>query len=173
MTLTGGLTTGSGGAISVANDISESTLEIVNCTISENQAGNQGGGISFFSAGNLIVTDSEISNNSVGASGSGGGIHADLLGSLNLDNSVEIRNTAITGNTVGTLASGGNAGHAAFFIRQGDDDGSVGIYDTLIQNNQALGQEANFAGGHIDSDGALMIERSTIANHVPACALAV
>ena len=148
LTITGGdssLTRGGGGIFSREN------LRIDDCIIAGNRANHDplvsdgsGGGISCVS-GNLVVTDSLISNN--WAADSGGGIYC-LGGNLSIDGST------ISGNTASTdTGYGGGVYHG--------DDGDVTITNSTISGNTA----EKFGGGISNRVGNVSISGSTVSDN--------
>ncbi|MFI5455752.1 MAG: beta strand repeat-containing protein [Isosphaerales bacterium] len=113
----------------------DGTLTVTDCTIANNEADGDGGGIQNESDGTLTITNSTITGNS---GGDGGGI--DNYGTLTITNST------ITGN------SGSEGG--GIFNKEG---GTATVTGSTIENNSAA------AGGGIESEGPLTIVNSTIA----------
>ena len=84
-------------------------MTIANAVITDNYAGNDGGGVQFYdSNGNVTISNTEISNNT--AYYGGGGLYADGADSLD----ITITGSTITGNIAGYGSgekySGGNGG---------------------------------------------------------------
>ena len=129
-----------GGAVYV-NSISE--LKCEECTISSNTA-NYGGGIySKLSTNNIIIKNSEISNNKTIA-GSGGGIYA--YGDLEISG----KSTLIKDNEANTYGGG-------IMIKS-----NAVINSGTISGNKAI----NNAGGGIRVDGSLTLNGGTIENNI-------
>ena len=126
VTITGGTTTGDGGAIKT----SSAPVSVTNSTISGNTASGDGGGIRE-SSGDVTVTNSTISGNT--ASGDGGGIRES-------SGNVTVTNSTMSGNT----ASGANSEGGA--IRE-SSGGITLIYSTLTQNTAPDG--ANLRGADL------------------------
>ena len=131
--LTGGAATGNGGAI-----LSETLglLSIESSVISDSSAvaadfREGGGGI--FAAGDVAITGSTISGNSVtsGSSGAGGGIRA--------DGDVTVTDSTISGNSIAANKTGYSGG---IFSHYGD----VTITGSTISGNSASGDFARGAG---------------------------
>jgi hypothetical protein len=126
------------------------TLELADCTISENTASGRGGGIrNEPTTGNLIFTRGSILNNTADL---GGGISS-LGGAIpDLDNGIELRNVTISGNST-TGGAGGGIFHQLSFVR---------LYSCTITDNVA----ATFGGGvHRNNSGDLHLENTLIANN--------
>ena len=87
------ITTFNGGGI--ANDLA-GTMTIINSTIANNNAAQNGGGIN--TVGILTVINSTIAYNSVNPGGAGGGIYA-TTGTTTLYNTIVALNTSGTGTT--------------------------------------------------------------------------
>ena len=121
----------------------------------------RGGGLAFQGVGHLSLEYVGITDNFVASGGQGDGLYVSQSHSSGNDVRVEIRNSQITGNE----ARGGSANDAGLFISQSTSAAIVGIYDSVIDKNRALGRESNFAAGRIDSDGTITIERSTITGN--------
>ena len=139
LTISNGSVPSRGGGAGIANTTS-GTVNITNCTISDNFASNDGaGGGIFTQIGTVNVTNSTISGNSAV---NGGGI-------FNGGGTVTITNTTIFGNS---SADGG-----AMYIGSGF---------VTITNSTFSGNSASSTGGaiHIDS-GAVTITNSTISSN--------
>ena len=119
-------------------------LTVTDSTISDNTVGGWGGGIYNTSGSTLTLTNTTVSGNTIG--GSGGGIYNDRA-TLNLTNST------ISGNTAGVRACGG------------------GIYDSngtlTITNGTISGNTTGGCGGGISiSDrGTVSITNSTVSGN--------
>jgi CSLREA domain-containing protein len=132
MTLTGGNTPSSGGAIS---GLSETTLEVVESAIVGNVSGNSGGAIQLNAEANLTVLRSSISGNS--APGAGGAIQ------LNSDSRSSIIDSTISGNRSLGGPGGGRGGAIQF-----NTPSNTVMTNTTISGNSALqGTLVSGAGG--------------------------
>ena len=153
VTLTGGSTSGTGGAIN-ASDSGGGSLTIRRSTIRGNSSSstgsdpsgdnNNGGGGIFTGVRSLVVIDSTISGNSSAADG--GGINSPLEANVTLINST------VSGNTAGARGGG------LYF-----DDGDARIINSTITNNTAAGAGGGI-GNYADGSGeSLTIHNSIIA----------
>ena len=122
------------------------TVTVSNSTLSDNLAGN--GGAIRNSGGTLTVSHSILSGN---GSAFGGGIYNDSSGTVTVDNSTLINNSAEISHYDGTL---------------GDGDGGA-IYNSAgtvtISNSILSGNVADLSGGGIfnDSQGTVTVENSS------------
>jgi len=166
LTLSGGRSAGSGGAIFAADT---ATVEIEDSTVSGNSAAADGGGIYSGQNATVTITDSTISSNSAGEDG--GGIYSNYYSSLTIDNSRILKNKADYGggifghdNGVVTITrstvSGNSAGTRGGGIFN-DANGTVTITDSTISGNRSDG------GGGIFNNfsGQLTIANSTISGN--------
>lgn len=140
------------------------TLFIDNCVIDGNSAdGNavvdvvaQGGGI--WSAGNLNMVQSTVSNNTaIGSGAKGGGIRVGD-GSMIVDRSVVFSNLAEASSLVNSGAFGGG-------ITIDGGTGTLAIQDSVISSNQAISNDAS-GGGGLALIGGVRIVRSTVASNL-------
>ena len=92
LTLTGGNTQGSGGAILSAED-----LRITNSVLNNNYSNEGGGAIAIVNGGSLTVTDSTITNNSASQ---GGGINVEQNSTVEIINTIVSENSALTGGGI-------------------------------------------------------------------------
>jgi len=144
-----------GGGIAV-RDTNAFTLDVRNSTITGNSAISGGGGISS-RAQYVLLTNSTVSDNEA-SYGGGLELRAFSYGPA----SIEIQQSIITNNTVGS----GDRGGAGMYVRQ--IGGEVTISNTVISGNRAIGNEANFGGLRIKMySGVLKIDRSTISETEP------
>ena len=134
MTLTGGSTTGDGGAI----EVSFANLTVADSTITGNSAG-VGGGI-YNSRGSTTVTNTTISGNT--ATTRGGGIRS----FVDVDDSLTITDSVVSGNTA--VEQGGGIYSSG---------GTTTISNTTIENNSS-----GYGGGIFNQDANLEITGSTI-----------
>jgi hypothetical protein len=138
MTLTGGDTNGSGGAIQAAGHLNLDDVSIVG-----NAALNEGGAI--YTTHRLNVSASEIVDNRSG--GSGGGLHA--VGS----NNMLISNSLISGNT---SAVGGG-----LFV---DDSDFTIVHSTFTDNHADPGPQSRGGGIYVRDSIILAAEAVITAN---------
>ena len=125
VTLTGGSTSGTGGAI---NAIGTGSLTILRSTISGNSAAADGGGINSPYTSDVTLINSTVSGNTAGERG--GGLYFD-------DGDAWIINSTITNNTAGGV--GGGIGNL--------DDGygeSLSIHNSIIAGNSDNGSAPDF-----------------------------
>jgi len=137
-TITGNRTGTSGGGIYVAKD---ADIELINCSINENEASG-GGGIG--TSGAVLMSGGTINNNNV-RWGSGGGIKIDENGSFTMSGGY------VSGNT--SLSSGGG-----IYI---DKNGSFTMSGGYVSGNTS----PNSTGGGIYIEGKCIIEDGVISNN--------
>ena len=131
----------------------DETLVLTGCTISNNSASSDGGGIIAIGT-TLTVIDSLISANTAG---SGGGLTFYSVG-VNTPSSTILRNSTFSGNR----ATSGNGG-AAEFVTSPDD--SLDIENCTITANNA----ASTGGGvWLDAAQAITVESSILAGNSAA-----
>jgi len=120
-----------------------STVTISNSTFSNNQSGQEGGGIS--NAGTMTLTGSMVSNNS--ATGGGGGI-------INFGG-LTVINSSITGNAGTHPSVGGGGIH---------NQGTLDVSNSTISGNSA--SSINGGGGIFNGPvGTLFLEGTTISGN--------
>jgi predicted outer membrane repeat protein len=147
--LTGNETTGTGGAIhsqisASPNTDSNAPLTIIDSEISDNTAGESGGGLNLYKVGNVTITNTVVSGNETLYGG--GGIYTKYAGNVTIDSSTFDQNTA-----------GGDGG---------------GLYATFtdsftMTNSTVSGNQATDGGGlELGKNGDVLIANSTIANNV-------
>ena len=140
LTISGGSAT-NGGGIDVANG---GTMTVIDCTITANTAGSEGGGIA--SAGMLTVIDSTIEGNSTtGYFSYGGGIYS--VGTLTVTGST------IAGNSTTTNGAG-------IFTA-----GSATVSGSTIQDNTLTGNPYGGGGAGISSFGVLTVNDCAITDN--------
>jgi len=130
LTISGGMTTQSGGGISNAG-----TLSVTDCTISHNSTstGSGGGGGGVYNAGTLTIIGSTVSGNTANPQdyNAGGGIYD--AGTLT------VNGCTISGNSA-------NSGGGAFFV---NSDHAATISDTTFSDNSAIlvpNAQGNYGG---------------------------
>lgn len=142
--LTGGSTLLNGGAM----DISNSTVQVTACEISNNTALGNGGAIN--NAGSLYINNSIVTENTAlgTASSNGGGAIFNNGGTLVIENGTTLSHNMATGLS----GSGG-----AIF----SSSGAVTVSNSVIDSNAA-----NRAGGAIEMiNGSVMINGSLLSNN--------
>ncbi|GAA1476749.1 hypothetical protein GCM10009623_11950 [Nocardioides aestuarii] len=137
---------GSGGGI--LNNLG--TLEVTGSTLEANDASRAGGGIEA-NVGTTTVTGSVLSGNSTGAApGNGGGLHLTGAGTVAVEGSQVLDNTA--------AAEGGGLWNSA--------TGEMDVSDSVLRRNVAAGAAADQGGGGLFNDGgALTVADSTVADN--------
>lgn len=147
--LSGNETTGTGGAIHSQYSASQNTdryapLTIIDSEISDNTAGDAGGGLSLKEMGNVTISNTVISGNTAGSGG--GGLYANATGDIAIDSSTFDNNTADT--------DGGG-----LYATETD---SFTMTNSTVSGNQA----ADGAGIELGDNGDVLIANSTIVNNV-------
>jgi CSLREA domain-containing protein len=118
------------------------TMTIVNSTIADNFAENEGGGI--LNAGTLTITGSTLSGNDAGGPG----------GAIRNNRFLTLINTTISGNTARVGAAISN-----------ESNTTIGMTNLTIANNQA----DSGAGGVANiSDGAISVLNTIVTGNAPA-----
>jgi hypothetical protein len=168
VTLTGGRTTASGGAIGAGGVLAASitvsncvlqgnssaglggaigvpfgTLTIMNCTIANNTSAAGGGGVSYYDGGSFNVSNCTIVNN---VAPEGGGIFADDVAPP----TAVVANSTITGNTA-TNSGGG------VFLYQGTGSGTL-----TFDNSIVAGNSATVGGPDINATATIAAEYSAL-----------
>jgi hypothetical protein len=183
-TITDNSATADGGGVVMENTVSTPwTLTVQNSLISNNRAGDAGGGIDSDGSGKVLVTDSTISGNS--SVNQGGGIWLDAIqdgtvfqtANLTVTGTLISGNVAIAGDNVG--GGIGNAGNGTVTIKSstvadnfsgtlgggfGDENGvgTLVVLDSTFVNNDAIGD-----GGGIEAGGpSTTINDSTITGNI-------
>jgi len=147
--LTGNEAIDTGGAIhsqpsASPNTDSNAPLTIIDSEISDNTAGESGGGLNLYMVGNVTITNTVVSGNATLYGG--GGIYTRNAGNVSIDSSTFDQNTA-----------GGDGG---------------GLYATFtdsftMTNSTVSGNQATDGGGlELGKNGDVLIANSTIANNV-------
>ena len=137
--ITGGDVLGNGAGIYVYTG---DTLNLIYCTVDNNKASLDGGGI--INAGTLTLTDCTLMNNTV--TQRGGGI-------MNARGTLTITNSTVSGNT----STNGDGGGIYNF------DGTVTLINSTITNNRAI----NVMGGGIYNriNSTLMLTDCTVSDN--------
>jgi hypothetical protein len=173
MVVSGNVSQGAGGAISMENPLDFSTpwtLKVVNSTISGNRAGDAGGGINTKGNGRVIISQSVISDNVCENQGAGIWLDTIDVGAVHQSAVLTVTQSVISDNV--SLAAGnfgggiGNAGNDALATGQTQLPGemqAVSIIDSTVSGNVT----ASTGGGYGDENGqgTLFVQNSTIANN--------
>jgi hypothetical protein len=150
-----GLAINTGRAVVGGGIYNAGILEVVECSISGNEAGGVrqtglGGGIYNAVGAEIAIINSTISDN---AADQGGGIYN--------DGSMQIANTAISDNFVGRAFWQASVGGAIY------NGGTLDIANSTISGNTATGTlQSGGIGGGIFNSGTLVIINSTISGNL-------
>ena len=173
-------TSGSGGGI-LNND--GGRLEITGTRIMRNSANRAGGGIEDTSDESVVITDSDLSENTTGsAPGNGGGLHVTGSATITITDSnvkdniaaseggglwhgtgiMNVSNTSIKRNSAnGTTATEGGAG--IFVLR-----GLLNLTDSEVADNEAISGSASGGGLLLDSLSNAVLTNVTFRNNSSA-----
>jgi hypothetical protein len=124
-------------------------LNLNNCTVINNHAGDAGGGVEEDGTGFVNINNSTLANNTCLNQGAGVWLDAINGGTATLT----ATNSVVSGNTAGMLGGGiGNAGN-----------GAVSILNSTVENNFTPG----FGGGFADQNnlGTLAVQNSFFLNN--------
>jgi hypothetical protein len=181
LTLTDGYTTGSGGAVDVADD---APVDLVDDTITDSTAAGTGSGGAVSTNGKLSVTGSTITGNTA-PGGVGGGIDADAAGKLSVASSIVSGNSSgtsgggvysankygldISGSTIAgnTSASGGGVeirGYTGKYFETPPNP--IAITGSTIADNKATDGAGIELERHVSSGIEVQIDSSTISGNV-------
>jgi hypothetical protein len=146
LTITGGNNPADGGGIVIDDG---ANLTLINVNITANHTGKRGGGI--YNAGNLVLIDSVVGNNT--ADGDGGGIFSDAEWTTNVEASTLQRNSA----------SGHGGGFAEMDVGSGTGGWAEFLYDSSLKNNsgQSGGNDAYVNAGSLYGDNSSTLGDST------------
>jgi predicted outer membrane repeat protein len=147
LTITGSVTSGSGGAIWVGADYN---LTVTDAVISGNTSGGRGGAIYFDVNGSLAITNSSITHNSSGAGG-GGVYFFGTATSYTISNSTIANNTGVNGaglsfeafsgtstaNIINSTITGNSASGTGGGINFDSGAGSITLDNTIVSGNTA------------------------------------
>ncbi len=149
-----------GGGIAVT---ATSNYTVRNCTISGN-TGRRGGGIYFSSGGSLIIESSTLSGNistTVGTNGGGGLYFFGVVGAggfvirnstiagnttagsggglvlRQLNGTLQLQNSTITGNTANTTGTGAGYGGGGIALALGNANSALAIESSIVSGNTA------------------------------------
>ena len=146
------------------------SFTIIDSEISDNTAGNDGGGFSFYNAVEVTITNTVVSGNS--SDQQGGGAYLYNVGNVSIDSSTFDQNTAVrTGGGLNiyevgdvtitnTVVSGNTAGKGggAFFYNVGN----VSIDSSTFDQNSAV----TYGGGvHATSSDSFTMTNSTVSGN--------
>jgi hypothetical protein len=169
--LTGNTATNDGGGLELENLVSTPwTLRVLNSTVSNNHAGDAGGGVDVVGHGHTIVTSSTFSGNST--SNQGGAIWLDAVENNGV---FETSSLAVTGSTfsdnITTNAGGvgGAIGQAGDGFPGGATNGNVA--GVVITSSTFVGNyTAGMGGAYGDQNGGgkLVVLNSTFTGNVSA-----
>jgi hypothetical protein len=156
--ITDNAATADGGGVVSENAVSVPwTFTITNTVISNNRAGDAGGGIDVDGSGKVFVTDSSITGNSSVNQGAGIWLDAIQDGNVFQTADLTVTGTLISGNRAlagGNVGGGiGNAGN-----------GTVTIQSSTVADNYAGGNGGGF--GDENAQGTLVVLDSTFVNNV-------
>ena len=120
-----------------------------------------GGGI--MNEGSLIIDRCIIEDNGFGLEG--GGILNETTGTLNLTNSIVLRNDAHDG---GGILNFGTAiiTHSSIIDNSAEGGGGIENFGTATIQNSTISENGAHSGGGISNGGTMTIMNSTIANNV-------
>jgi hypothetical protein len=142
--------TGTSGGIDI---VEESVANIINCTIIENSASNQGGGLFAYSSNIQIEASSFINNSTTGWAG--GGIFA-------ANSELQIDQCTFNNNNVNGIGG-------AIFLNCGDTTGNTyqsNITNTVFTNNTGVAGGGIWANGFDSSIVNLVIDKCEFTNNV-------
>jgi hypothetical protein len=182
--ITDNAATADGGGVAMENPVSTPwTLTVQNSVISNNRAGDAGGGIDSDGSGRVLVTDSTITGNS--SVNQGGAIWLDAVqaGTVFQTANLTVTGTQISGNVAiaaGNVGGGiGNAGNGTVTVQFstvadnfsggvgggfGDENaqGTLVVLDSTFADNDAVGN-----GGGIEASGpSTVINDSTVTGNI-------
>lgn len=139
-------TAGTGGGIS----FNGSNINIVNSTISGNQAEYTGGGAVMFASSDVSILSSTIANNQAN---SGGGLYFFL-------SDAEIVNSTISGNAASETFS--ISGYGGGIMTANQSGLSVDLFSTTINDNSALGANAQGGGLFAENAGDIVLSSNNV-----------
>jgi hypothetical protein len=159
MVVTGNEATADGGGIAMENVVNSTwTLTIDNSTISNNHAGDAGGGIDSDGSGSIVINSGSVITGNTSLN-QGGGIYLDAIqvGTVFQGANLTMQGTLVSGNktlAAGVTAAGGGISNAG--------NGSVNIIVSVVQDNSA-----DFGGGFADvnNQGTLSVASSAFLNN--------
>ena len=182
-TASGGSYAGYGGGL-----LNLGTATLIDCTIAQNTATIAGGGLANAGrASSLTLTNSLVTDNQTGASGSGGGIDNPFFDTVTLSGTTISGNSAGTGGGLVSLATASLTnctvtGNTAKSFGGGvyDNDGTIDLSGCTISANTASSGAGlfidgngtlvactlvgNSSGGNLDNEKAVTLTNCTLAN---------
>jgi hypothetical protein len=166
MVLTSNSSTADGGGLVMENTTNSSwTLTINNTTVSNNHAGDAGGGIDTDGFGTVVINGSAISGNTDLNQGAGVYIDSIQVGStfisakMNMTGTVVSNNQALATGTLGPPASGGSGGGIS-----NAGNGAMTIANCTFANNYAGGVGGAFSDEN--AQGTLSVSNSVFSGNV-------
>jgi Domain of unknown function (DUF4214) len=159
MVITHNNATADGGGVVMENTVNSSwTLTIVKSTISDNHAGDAGGGIDTDGLGTVLIESTVITGNTDINQGAGVYIDAIQVGTVFIGASMTMTSTVVSNNqalAAGITASGGGISNAG--------NGIMTILDSTIANNFSGGM----GGGFSDENnvGTLVVANTVFVNN--------
>jgi len=170
--ITGNEAAGRGGGVYFADfEGRNPSLTIIDSEISDNTAGNDGGGLNLYSVGDVTITNTVVSGNT--SNKEGGGAYFYSVGNVSIDSSTFDQNTAVENGgglhlySVGdvtitnTVFSGNTAaasGGGAFFYQVED----VSIDSSTFDQNSAVSEGG---GVHATSSDSFTMKNSTVSGN--------
>lgn len=125
--------------------IVKSAVEVTNCKISDNEAGNMAGGVYIFSGANAIFNDTDITGNK--NTGNCGGIMIESA-------TTRMTNCNITGNTATGVAGG-------IYTYSADTPTFLYLYNCTVANNSATLAAGRGGGFYVREFSRVQIVNST------------
>jgi hypothetical protein len=171
--VSGNVAQAAGGAISMENPLGFSTpwtLRVQNSTISNNRAGDAGGGINTKGSGRVVITQSVISGNVCVNQGAGIWLDTIDVGQVHQSAVLAVDQSVISGN-IGLAADQfgggiGNAGNNTLAAGQAPlaaEVPAVSITNSTISNNVTGGSGGGY--GDENGQGTLIVQDSTFASN--------
>jgi hypothetical protein len=159
MVITSNNATADGGGIVMENVVNSSwVLSINNSVISNNHAGDAGGGIDTDGAGTVIINNSVITSNTDVNQGAGIYIDSIQVSTVFISASMTMTGSLVSSNqalAAGTLGSGGGISNAG--------NGAITIADSTVTNNFASGVGGGFSDEN--DQGTLVVTNSVFAGN--------
>jgi len=159
MVVTGNIATADGGGLVMDNIVNSSwTLAVNNSTISDNHAGDAGGGIDTDGNGQVVITNTTITGNTDLNQGAGIYVDAIQVGAVFLGGSMTMNGTLVSNNqalAAGVTGSGGGISNAG--------NGTISIVNSTVSNNVSGGAGGGFSDEN--NQGTLNIWNSVFLNN--------
>jgi hypothetical protein len=146
LTITNGNASASGYGGGIFNS---GVLTVNRCTLTGNSAGTGGGILNY--TGNLVVNESTLTGNS----GTGGGLY-------NIEGGVTINQSTLTGNSGPSGGAGG--------IYNGDQFGSITIFNSIVAGNTLPNMSGGIQGGSGGTRGLTIPTGVNLTNGTPLLA---